>query len=230
MTPVLGLVVVAGGSSRRFGSSNKLFAKLNGKCLFLHCLENLVPFVGAAHTVLVIPDGADELFRVQMPPSINDVKMVHGGAERSSSALAGIQALPSEVNYVAIQDAARPFATASLLEACFKEAIACGGAIAAHRVTDTIKVANAEGQIQETPDRSKLWAAETPQVFRRDWITDAYLYCIQKAIPVTDDAQAVQLMGHPVRLVENTACNMKITYPDELKLAELVGHTQHTHQ
>ncbi len=222
MNQILGLVIVAGGSSRRFGSSNKLFEKLHGKCLFLHCLENLVPFVGAAHTVLVVPEGADELFREQMPPSLNEVKLVHGGAERSASALAGIQALPSEVNYVAIQDAARPFATAALLESCFKEAIACGGAIAAHRVTDTIKVASPDGFIQETPERSKLWAAETPQLFRRDWITDAYIYCIQNNIHVTDDAQAVQLLEHPVRLVENTSCNMKITYPDELKLAELV--------
>ncbi len=219
---LLGLVIVAGGASRRFGSSNKLFEKLNGKCLFLHCLENLVPVVGAAHTILVVPDGADELFREQMPPSLNEVKLVHGGAERSASALAGIKALPPEVNYVAIQDAARPFASASLLETCLKEAIACGGAIAAHRVTDTIKVASQDGFIQDTPERSKLWAAETPQVFRRDWITDAYIHCIQNNIHVTDDAQAVQFLGHPVRLVENTACNMKITYPDELKLAELV--------
>ena len=98
----LGLVIVAGGASRRFGSSNKLFETLNGKCLFLHCLENLVPFVGPAHTVLVVPDGADGLFREQMPPSLNEVKLVHGGTERSASALAGIKALPTEVDYVAI--------------------------------------------------------------------------------------------------------------------------------
>lgn len=219
--PCLGLVIVAGGASRRFGSSNKLFEKLNGKCLFLHCLENLVPFVGAAHTALVIPQGEDDMFRAQMPPSLNEVKLVHGGAERSASALAGILALPPKVNYVAIQDAARPFATATLLETCFQEAVKCGGAIAAHHVTDTIKVANSEDFIQETPERSKLWAAETPQVFRRDWITEAYTNCLQNNIPVTDDAQAVQILGHPVRLVENKTCNMKITYPDELKLAEL---------
>ena len=222
MPPILGLVIVAGGASRRFGSSNKLFETLNGKCLFLHCLENLVPLVGTTHTVLVVSEGADELFREQMPPSLNDVKLVYGGAERAASALAGIQALPPEVDYVAIQDAARPFATAALLEACFKEAVKCGGAIAAHRVTDTIKVANSEGFIQETPERSKLWAAETPQVFRRNWIEDAYTHCFRNNISVTDDAQALQLLGHPVHLVENTACNMKITYPDELKLAELV--------
>ena len=200
----------------------RLFEKLKGKSLFLHCLENLAPFVGAAHTVLVVPAGAEERFRKQIPPWLNEVKLVHGGMERSASALAGIQALPPQVDYVAIQDAARPFSTAALLDACFKEAIACGGAIAAHRVTDTIKTSLPDGFIKETPERSQLWAAETPQVFRRDWITDAYTHCIQNNIHVTDDAQAVELFGHPVRLVENTVCNMKITYPDELKLAELV--------
>ena len=222
MEPVLGLVVVAGGASRRFGKANKLFELLSGRSLFLHCLENLTPVVGLSNSILVVPTDAVELFRSKLPPPLKGLPLIPGGAERSASALNGIQALPPEINYVAIQDAARPFASAHLLEVCFQEAIACGGAIAAHRVTDTIKIASADGFIQETPDRSALWAAETPQVFRRDWITEAYTHCIQNNLPVTDDAQAVQLLGHPVHLVENTACNLKITYPAELKLAELI--------
>ena len=222
MGATLGLVVVAGGASSRYGRGNKLFERLEGKPLFLHCLESLVPVIGVANSVLVVPRGADSLFREQLPEALQGLKLVPGGAERSASALAGIQALPEAVDYVAIQDAARPFATAVLLKACFDAAIHCGGAIAAHRVTDTIKVASPEGFIQETPDRSTLWAAETPQVFRRDWIEEAYAYCIQNRCPVTDDAQAVQLLGHPVRLVENHACNMKITYPEELELAQRV--------
>ncbi len=222
MPPVLGLVVVAGGASRRFGKNNKLFELLNGKSLFLHSLDNLIPAVGLPNSVLVVPNDAVELFRSKLPPSVKGLNLVTGGDERSASAFKGILALPPEVNYVAIQDAARPFASASLLETCFQVAIKCGGAIAAHRVTDTIKVASQDGFIQETPDRSTLWAAETPQVFRRDWIAEAYTRCIQNKIHVTDDAQAVQFLGHPVRLVENNACNMKITYPAELKLAELI--------
>ena len=222
MDSVLGLVVVGGGASRRFGKTNKLFELLNGKSLFLHCLENLVPVVGLSNSVLVVPNDAVELFRSKLPPHLKGLNLVTGGAERSASALKGIQALPPEVDYVAIQDAARPFTTAPLLDACFQEAIVYGGAIAAHRVTDTIKVASADGFIQETPDRSALWAAETPQVFRRDWITAAYTHCIQNNLPVTDDAQAVQLLGHPVRLTENPSCNLKITYPAELRLAELI--------
>ena len=222
MPPVLGLVVVAGGASRRYGKSNKLFELLNDKSLFLYCLENLIPVVGLPNSVLVVPNDAVELFRSRLPQPLKGLNLVTGGAERSSSALKGILALPPEVDYVAIQDAARPFASASLLKTCFQEAIKCGGAIAAHRMTDTIKVASQDGFIQETPDRSTLWAAETPQVFRRDWITEAYTHCLQNNISVTDDAQAVQLLGYNVRLVENNACNMKITYPAELKSAELI--------
>lgn len=227
MGATLGLVVVAGGASTRYGKENKLFAKLDGKPLFLHCLERLLPAVGVSNAVLVVPKEADADFRAQLPDWMVELRLVFGGAERSASALAGIQALPQTVDYVGIQDAARPFSTGELLRACFQEAVRFGGAIAAHRVTDTIKVASPDGFIQKTPERSTLWAAETPQVFRRDWITEAYEICIQNKCSVTDDAQAVQLLGHPIRLVENHACNLKITYPEELELAQhLIGEKQ----
>lgn len=217
--PKLGLIIAAGGSSRRYGNGNKLFEMLAGKYVFLHALETLK--ASCECTVLVAPASDLELFRnILQQRKLGDVIVAAGGAERSDSVLAGLRALPKDVDYVAIQDAARPLTTVKLLDDCYSAALECGAAIAAHRVTDTVKIADSQQYIDSTPDRRLLWAAETPQVFKRSIIEDAYCKCAEKNMPVTDDAQAVQLWGTKVRLVENPSCNVKITHKDDLLIAQ----------
>ncbi len=214
----LGLIVAAGGSSSRFGG-NKLFERVDGKPVFIVCLEHLLPAVGIDNTVLVVPAAMrGEYHSVLEEFSLGSLSLANGGSDRAASVRSGLVALPSSLDYVAIQDAARPLTTAELLRRCHEAAMEFGAAIAAHRVTDTIKVADNDGFAVSTPDRSTLWAAETPQVFRRLLLEEAYRHCAAQGIAVTDDAQAVQLFGHRVKLVENTEPNIKITYRHDLNV------------
>jgi len=214
----LGLIVAAGGSSSRFGG-NKLFERINGQPVFIICLEHLIPAVGIENAVLVVPaELRGEYHSVLAEFSLDGIRLADGGADRAASVRSGLAALPSSLDYVAIQDAARPLTTPALLRRCHDAAVEFGAAVAAHRVTDTIKVADGDGFAVATPDRSTLWAAETPQVFRRELLEEAYRHCAEQGISVTDDAQAVQLLGHRVRLVENSEPNIKITYRHDLNL------------
>ena len=213
-----GLVIAAGGASRRFGGGSKLFQELGGMPVFMHSVVNLRDACDCC--VIVVP-GHDKASFEQALEScrIGGVQVVCGGAERSDSVLAGLKALPADVKYAAIHDAARPLASAALLLRCMEAARMNGAAIAAHRVTDTIKVADGGMHVIDTPDRDTLWAAETPQVFLREWLEEAYERCRLSGLHVTDDAQAVKSLGHDVLLVENTSCNIKITSRDDLALA-----------
>ena len=213
----LGLIVAAGGSSSRFGG-NKLFERVNGRPVFIVCLQNLLPSVGIDNAVLVVPVDLREEYRAILNEfSLGSLRLADGSADRAASVRSGLAALPHELDYVAIQDAARPLTTPDLLRRCHEAALAFGASVAAHRVTDTIKVADGEGFAISTPDRSTLWAAETPQTFRRSLLEDAYRQCAAQGIAVTDDAQAVQLIGHRVKLVENQEPNIKITYRQDLE-------------
>ena len=214
----LGLIVAAGGLSSRFGG-NKLFERVNGRPVFIVCLEHLLPAVGIENTVLVVPAAMrGEYHSILEEFSLGSLCLANGGDDRAASVRSGLVALPSSLDYVAIQDAARPLTTAELLCRCHEAAMEFGAAIAAHRVTDTIKVADGDGFAVATPDRSTLWAAETPQAFRRSLLEDAYRHCAEQGIAVTDDAQAVQLLGHRVKLVENSELNIKITYRHDLNV------------
>lgn len=215
----LGLLIAAGGSSRRFGGGSKLLAPLAGRPVFLHCLERLLPCVREGCCVMAVPREELAAFRERLDGAgMSSVRLVAGGAERSDSVAAALSALPREAFIVGIQDAARPLTTASLLLRCVESARMFGSGVAAHRVNDTIKVASPDGLVVSTPERATLWAAETPQVFRREWLVEA---CRLRQ-RVTDDAQAVQLTGHVVHLVENSQLNLKITRAVDLRIAEAV--------
>ena len=137
--------------------------------------------------------------------------------ESIANAFAFLEKQSGLPEYIAIHDAARPLATAELLERCVDAAQECGTAISAHRVTDTIHVADDADFIQATPSRPTLWAAETPQVFRSDLYARALRELDWRTNPPTDDASLVRrLPGVKVKLVENTSPNPKITYPYDL--------------
>ncbi len=217
--PDTGLVVAAAGRGRRFGEQcNKLLVELDGVPVFCHCLRNLLPALLPENVVAVVPAELEPAFRREMarfglPP---EVRTVPGGDTRSQSVANGLAALPGTVEIAAIQDAARPYTPLGLLVRCIESARTRGSGVAARRVTDTIKIADSRGRVMDTPDRATLWAAETPQVFRRELIEAAYRRLSTGGVSVTDDARAVELMGEPVYLVEHHAPNPKITFPHDL--------------
>jgi 2-C-methyl-D-erythritol 4-phosphate cytidylyltransferase len=218
----VGLVVAAGGSGQRFDPArNKLLVPLCGVPLFCHCLQTLAPLVPPGHCVLVVDPAAEQDFRHAVQRfGLRQVTLVHGGRSRQESVWNGLQALPASAGIVAVQDAARPLTSPALLERCVASAIEHGSGVAARPVTDTIKRVDEQNRVLETPPRVQLRAAETPQVFRREILEQAYRRAALEHAIVTDDAQAVEALGLDVHLVEHTDPNPKVTYTRDLRALE----------
>ncbi len=223
----VGLLVAAAGSSRRFGGAgSKLLRRLNGRPVVCHCLSRLAPVVPPSLTVVVVPCGRLQTFQAALAdlPGASEFCVVEGGNSRQESVHIGLEHLPDRAGIVAVQDAARPQTDAELLRACIASAREFGSGVAARPVTDTIKLVDEHGTVVETLDRSRLWAAETPQVFERALITRAYARAARCGLSVTDDAQAVELLGDQVILVRAEPANPKITHPVDLAILEAM-HT-----
>jgi 2-C-methyl-D-erythritol 4-phosphate cytidylyltransferase len=147
------------------------------------------------------------------------VDVVAGGSARFESVANALRELRADVDFVAVHDAARPCVTPALIDAVFTRAAETGAALLAIPVADTIKRGDAAGRVTGTVDREGLWLAQTPQVFRRDWLTEAYARRESLGPSITDDARLVEAAGHAVYLVTGSATNLKITTPADLDIA-----------
>ena len=147
---------------------------------------------------------------------------MEGGQERYDSVYPGLQAVTG--TYVLIHDSARAFLTGEIVLRAMDAVIACGAAVVAMPVKDTIKEAGADGIVSGTPDRSRLWSVQTPQCFETKLVQNAYGKLMeQEEIHVTDDAMVVeQMTAHPVRLIEGSYENIKVTTPDDLLVGEAI--------
>jgi 2-C-methyl-D-erythritol 4-phosphate cytidylyltransferase len=146
---------------------------------------------------------------------------VPGGGERQDSVAAALAELPDDVGYVFIHDCARPLVRPEQLGALHKIVRRENAVVLAHRVTDTIKEHRGEGRLR-TLDREHLWAMETPQVFSRKLICRAYARVAERQLAITDDAAAVELLKHPIALLENPHPNPKLTTPADLPYLEFL--------
>ena len=218
----LSIIIAAGGSSRRYGSSDKLIEELDGLPVLFHAVRNMAPLALPGELVVVAAQEVLENYRQlaeKMQPAA-DVRFVPGGASRQESVANGLRALRAVKGLVAVHDGARPLATAALLEKVAQRALVTGGAIAAVPVVDSIKRAG-EGNIISAPvDRSCLWRAETPQVF--DIEKFRYAYSVLGNAEVTDDAEIMRLAGFPVELVDSAMHNMKLTAVSDLPQLRLL--------
>ena len=149
-------------------------------------------------------------------------KIVEGGAERYHSVWNGLQEV-DDGGYVFIHDGARPFVDEEILKRAYKDVQNCKACVIGMPVKDTIKLADSDGFVNETPERSLLWMIQTPQVFENGLVKKAYaLLMEQENIQVTDDAMVVeQMLGHKVKLTEGSYENIKITTPEDLDIAEI---------
>jgi 2-C-methyl-D-erythritol 4-phosphate cytidylyltransferase len=224
-------IIVAAGNGRRLGLPiPKAFVDLGGRTMLSWSLAAVraVPSIG--ELVLTAPAEMQQAIRTEVTAAGLEipVKIVPGGTERQDSvrnALALASAL-SEV--VVIHDAARPFATPRMFDACIGAAIRSGAAIIATPLADTLKRADgpkrADGAtISATISRAGLWQAQTPQAFRRDLLLEAHERALREHITATDDADLVEQLGVPVEIVEGSTLNLKITTPDDLKIASAVA-------
>ena len=217
------LLIAAAGSGRRMGADrNKLLLPLAGRSVIAWTLEaalaaqriSWIGVVGQAidrEPIMALVEGAAK-----------PVVWIQGGSTRQESVLRGLAGLPSEAEHVLIHDGARCLAEPALFDRC-AEAVAAGTAlIAATPVTDTIKKVDGDGQITETPPRSELWAAQTPQCFQVEQLRRGHAEAQAQQWEVTDDASLFERLGWPVQVLDAGPANIKVTTPFDLTVAEAV--------
>lgn len=224
--PSVAVVIPAAGQSSRFGGvEKKPFVSLDGRPVWQRSAELFWnrPDVTRVYLVISPDDRADFRARFGHLIAFANVELVEGGAERFESVANALARIPPEVERVAVHDAVRPLGTPALVDAVFAAAAEFGAAIPGVAVADTLKrVDAATNRVTGTTPRTGLWQAQTPQVFRRDWLLDAYARRACVPPPVTDDAQLVEAAGYPVVVVPGATTNFKITTKDDLALAELI--------
>ncbi len=214
----VGAIIVAAGSSRRMGGVDKVFALLGGKPILARVIDVFERCNSIDQIVVVVSKQSLERCH-QLVVEREWSKMTEvcaGGRRRQDSVAAGLSRL-GHYDWVVIHDGARPLITVDLIERGLEAARETGAAIAAVPATDTIKVAGDDRLVQQTPPRRSLWAAQTPQVFRLDIITEAYR---RVKVELTHYATLVEQFGYRVMLYMGSYDNIKVTTPDDLVLAE----------
>lgn len=216
----VGVILAAAGSSQRMGGQDKIFVSLLGKPLIAYAIEVFQEYALVDQIVLVLSEKnltqGQGLVREQRWQKVTDVCL--GGLRRQDSVAEGLKRL-RDCHWVIIHDGARPCLTADLVQRGMEEAQHTGAAIAAVPVKDTIKVVGDGGIARNTPERSSLWAAQTPQVFRCDIIREAYR---QAKGEVSDDAALVERLGYQVKVYLGSPDNIKVTTEVDLRLAEAI--------
>lgn len=224
-----GVVIVAAGRGERAGShaeGPKQYRRIGGRPVISHTLDLFVNWPHARHIVIVIhPDDAAlfETARAAALPAGERLTVVHGGPTRQQSVLAGLEALPADaVSHVLIQDAVRPFVEPAILErtlAAFQHG--ARAVLPAVAVADTLKRADANGNVAETVSRSGLFAAQTPQSFHLATILEAHRRASASGrTDFTDDASIAEWAGVRVHLVEGSAGNVKLTLQKDIAMAD----------
>ena len=218
-------IVPAAGSGVRFGGVvPKQYLPLAGLPLLAWTLRALAASGQVDCTVLAVAAGQEARCRVEIlePNGLRVDRLVSGGADRQASVYAGLSEAPADTDLVLVHDGARPLVTAQIIRAAVEAAEADGAAVVAMPVTDTIKVADGERRVEDTLPRGRLWAAQTPQVFRAAWLREAHAKALTDGFRGTDDSVLVERLGYPVRLVPGSPDNLKITTMADLAQAEQI--------
>ena len=219
-------IVLAAGQGKRMGTKvQKQYLEIDGKPVLYYSLHAFEQSKIIDEIILVVGENQSEYCKDEIVSKygISKVnKIVEGGAERYHSVWNGLQEV-DDGGYVFIHDGARPFVDEEILKRAYKDVQNCKACVIGMPVKDTIKLADSDGFVNETPERSLLWMIQTPQVFESGLVKKAYaLLMEQENIQVTDDAMVVeQMLGHKVKLTEGSYENIKITTPEDLDIAEI---------
>jgi len=218
-------IVVAAGSGARLGANvPKAFVKIGGITLLARTLLTIGSVASIDEIVVAVPTGMESEARAEAKVAEAEipVKIVAGGAERQDSVRRALSFTSAAAELVVIHDAARPFATLAMFEACLEQAYRIGAAIVAIPLADTLKRVDQE-MIAATVSRIGLWQAQTPQAFQRQLLIRAHEAAVRRKTAATDDADLVERIGAPVAIVSGSALNLKITTADDLSLAEAIA-------
>lgn len=211
-------VIVAAGNGRRMGGVAKTLLPLCGRPILDYALDAFEQC--ALITEIVVVTRPNELAQVEKIARAYGkfVGAVVGGSTRQQSVRAGMELASG--TYLAVHDGARPLISVPCVERVIHAAFDCGAAAAAVKVKDTIKLTDDWGYVMQTPERSRLWAVQTPQVFETALLLRAFRSAESTGADYTDDCQLVEAIGGKVRLVEGDYTNLKITTPDDMEAAK----------
>ena len=215
------LLIAAAGSGTRMGADcNKLLLNVAGRPILAWTLNSAI-HASSISWIGIIGNPVDKHSIMKLvKKSLKPCLWINGGRTRQESVQLGLAGLPAEAKHVLIHDGARCLAEPSLFNNC-SEIVESGQAvIAAAPVTDTIKKVDVDGFITETPDRSVLWSAQTPQGFSVEQLKQAHRKAIENEWSVTDDASLYERLGWPVRILETGSSNLKVTTKVDLHMAE----------
>jgi len=216
------LLIPAAGMGVRLGQNRpKALIDVAGKPMLIRALDRFAPLGLVEGAVIVVTPGYRSEFERALTKAFpsSAFMLIDGGEARQDSVRHGLKRLDAETEIVVIHDAARPFVSTESIQASINAAMECGAATVAIPCVDTILEANAEQCLEHTPDRSVLWACQTPQTFKVAVIREAHESAKSADAVLTDDASLVRRIGGVVRLVHGTPSNFKITTPGDLALA-----------
>jgi 2-C-methyl-D-erythritol 4-phosphate cytidylyltransferase len=216
------VILPAAGKSSRFSvqKRKKPFVELKGRPVWVRAAEHFLNRDDVSQVLLVVSrediDWVKEKFRANL--AFMNIEIVEGGAERFESVQNALARVKTNVDFVAVHDAARPLLVKEWVDTLFVQAEKSGAVIPAIAASDTLKRVGANHTITETVSREGLWRAQTPQVFRRQLLMDAFAR--RGSLQATDESQLVENLGHPVTIVEGWPMNIKITTFADFKMAE----------
>lgn len=219
-------IIPAAGMGRRMGTGvAKQYLRIGHRTVLELTVERLHK-LGEIEAIVLVLSPFDSSWKFLNTSHFANIVTVAGGEERSLSVWNGLEhlrELAADDDWVLVHDAVRPCVAVSdiarLMSSLENDPV---GGLLATPIKETVKKANKAGVIEETLDRKQLWLAATPQMFRYGILREAMEAALKRQVPVTDEASAVEAMGYPVRLIQGRADNIKITHPEDLKLAEFI--------
>ncbi len=216
-----GVVIVAAGTGSRMKMEiNKQFIKLNEKEIIAYTIEKFYKHKNIQDIVVVIKEEEAEFFKenILKKYKFENIKIAYGGNERQDSVYNGLKLLDNKCDTVLIHDGARPFVSECTIDKSIEEVKKHKAVVVGVRVKDTIKVINDKNDIIDTPDRSKLWAVQTPQTFDYNILLKSYEDAFKNGFYGTDDAMLVERIGYKVKMVEGSYNNIKITTQEDINI------------
>jgi 2-C-methyl-D-erythritol 4-phosphate cytidylyltransferase len=222
------IILAAAGRSSRFGQPllKKVFALLAGKPVWQHSATMFSNHPSVKQVILVIHPEDREMVKSKFAGTLAmmGIELALGGDERWQSVENALSKVSSDIAFVGVHDAARPLVSREDFDRVLEAAREDGAAILGEPVVGTVKRSDTAGWIESTVPRERLFQAQTPQVFRRDWLTQAYND--RKNAHPTDDATLVEALGHRIRIVGGSRMNLKLTTAEDLRWAELAIKSQ----
>ena len=224
-----GVVIVAAGTGSRMNMGiNKQFIKLEGKEIIAYTIEKFYNNSNIEDIVVVVKEDESEFFKKEILDKYNfkNVKIAYGGKERQDSVYNGLKLLDEKCDVVLIHDGARPFVSDKIIDKSIEEAKEHKAIVVGVPVKDTIKVIYNDKNIVDTPNRSVLWAVQTPQTFYYNILIDAYKDAFKNKFYGTDDAMLVERIGYKVKMLEGSYNNIKITTQEDLNIGSQILRVQ----